>query len=126
MSLWSNGRAKGKKLSIVLDEANGNYLRFYAARLLNIALPKKVHPIMKKKSKEVHEVQLPECYLLPDEQVFEDFLFEKKGFRFKPIKRDGNCLFSAVADQVYGDPNLVYGGRETVLRRIYTRHYQFH
>ena len=30
----------------------------------------------------------------------------------KPIQRDGNCLFRAVADQVYGDPNLHLTVRE--------------
>ena len=64
---------------------------------------------MKNKSKEQNEeneAKLAEPYLLPNEQIFEDFLFQRKGYRFKPIKRDGNCLFGAVADQVYGDPKL--------------------
>ena len=43
---------------------------------------------------------------MPEELKFEKFLFERKGFRINPIKRDGNCLFGAVADQIYGDPAL--------------------
>ena len=67
---------------------------------------------MQKKSKEEYEEKLTEPYLLPNEQIFEDFLFKRKGYQFKPIKRDGNCLFRAVADQVYGDPNLHLTVRE--------------
>ena len=44
--------------------------------------------------------------MLPDELIFDKFIFERKGYRINPIERDGNCLFGAVADQVYCDPNL--------------------
>ena len=38
--------------------------------------------------------------------VFDKFIFERKGYRINPIERDGNCLFRALGDQVYCDPNL--------------------
>ena len=70
-------------------------------------LPKKKHPVKNKKSKqEDKEEELPKRYLLPDELIFDKFIFERKGYRINPIERDGNCLFGAVADQVYCDPNL--------------------
>ena len=70
-------------------------------------LSEKKHPVKKKKCKKHEEDEkLPERYLLPDELQFEKFLFERKGYRINPIKRDGNCLFGAIADQVYNDPNL--------------------
>ena len=43
---------------------------------------------------------------MPDELLFEKLLSEQKGYRINPIKRDGNCLFRAVADQVYDGPSL--------------------
>ena len=46
---------------------------------------------------------LPERFLKPDELIFEKFLFDRKGYRIDPIKRDGNCLFRAVAGAVFGD-----------------------
>ena len=60
----------------------------------------------KKKSKKEKEDDLPERYLLPDERKFDEYIYKKKKYRIIPIKRDGNCLFRAVADQVYCDPNL--------------------
>ena len=70
-------------------------------------LSKKKCPVKKKKCKKQREDEiLPDRYLLPDELQFEKFLFERKGFRINPIKRDGNCLFASIADQVYGDPDL--------------------
>ena len=84
-----------------------------ASRKAKRQLPKKKRPVKKKKSKkEDEEGKLTERYLLPDELLFENFLFQRKGYRFNPIKRDGNCLFRAVADQVYGDPNLHLTVRE--------------
>ena len=70
-------------------------------------LSKKKHPVKKKKRKKQQEEQkLPDRYLMPDELQFEKFLFERKGYRINPIKRDGNCLFASIADQIYGDPGL--------------------
>ena len=46
---------------------------------------------------------LPERFLYPDELIFEKILFDQKGYRIDPIRRDGNCLFRAVAGAVYGD-----------------------
>ena len=57
----------------------------------------------KKSNKKVEEEKLLERYLMPDELLFEKFLLQRKGYRIEPIKRDGNCLFRAVADQVLGD-----------------------
>ena len=49
---------------------------------------------------------LPERFLYPDELIFEKFLFDRKGYRIDPIKRDGNCLFRAIAGDVYGNTDL--------------------
>ena len=69
-------------------------------------LPKKILPNNKKKLKKKEEEEmLPERYLFPDELEFDKFIFERKGYRINPIERDGNCLFRAVADQVYCDHN---------------------
>ncbi|CAL9121171.1 unnamed protein product [Musa acuminata var. zebrina] len=38
------------------------------------------------------------------ERLFETDLRRAKGFEVKKMLEDGNCLFRAVADQVYGDP----------------------
>ena len=70
-------------------------------------LPKKKLPANKKKSKKKEvEEKLTERYLLPDELIFGKLIFERKGYRINPIERDGNCLFRAVAEQVYCDANL--------------------
>ena len=49
---------------------------------------------------------LPERFLYPDDLIFEKYLFQHKGYRFDPIKRDGNCLFRAVAGAVVGNTEL--------------------
>ena len=70
-------------------------------------LSNKELPVNKKKSKKKEEEEkLPERYLRADELIFGKLLFERKGYRLNPIKRDGNCLFRAVAEQVYCNPNL--------------------
>ena len=70
-------------------------------------LPKETLPDNKKKSKKKEEEEmLPERFLYPDELIFEKFLFDRKGYRIDPIKRDGNCLFRAIAGAVYGDTDL--------------------
>ena len=70
-------------------------------------LSNKELPVIKKKSKKKEEEEkLPERYLRADELIFGKLLFERKGYRMNPVKRDGNCLFRAVAEQVYCDPNL--------------------
>ena len=60
----------------------------------------------KKSKKKEEEEQLPERYLRADELIFGKFLFERKGYRLNPIKRDSNSLCRAVAEQVYCDPKL--------------------
>ena len=70
-------------------------------------LPKKKLPDNKKKSKKKEEEEkLPERYVLPDELIFGKLIFERKGYRINPMERDGNCLFRAVAEQVYCDAKL--------------------
>ena len=70
-------------------------------------LSEKKHPVKKKKSKKNEEDEkLPERYLLPDELQFEKILFKRKGYRNNPTIRNGNCLFSAVADQVCNDQSF--------------------
>ena len=65
------------------------------------------HPVKKKKCKKNEEDEkLPDRYLLPDELQFEKLLFKRKGYRIDPIKRDGNCLFRAVAGAFLGDTEL--------------------
>ena len=49
---------------------------------------------------------LPQRFLYPDELIFEKVLFDRKGYRIDPIKRDGNCLFRAVAGALWGDTEL--------------------
>ena len=67
-------------------------------------LSEKKHPVKKKKCKKNEEDEkLPERFLLPDELKFENILFKRKKYRLNPTLRDGNCLFSAVADQVCND-----------------------
>ena len=67
--------------------------------------PKKIIFSNKKKSKgKKKKVDLlPERFLYPDELIFEKFLLDRKGYRIDPIKRDGNCLFRAVAACVHHD-----------------------
>ncbi|KAG8064434.1 hypothetical protein GUJ93_ZPchr0004g39025 [Zizania palustris] len=43
-------------------------------------------------------------YDLERERMFEHDLRRVRGFEIKKMAEDGNCLFRAVADQVYGDP----------------------
>ena len=70
-------------------------------------LCEKNHPVKKKKCKKNEEDEkLPERYLLPDELLFEKLLLKPKGYRIDPIKRDGNCLFRAVAGAFLGDTAL--------------------
>ena len=70
-------------------------------------LSKKKYPVKKKKCKKNEEDEkLPERYLLPDELLFEKLVLKPKGYRIDPIKRDGNCLFRAVAGAVLGDTEL--------------------
>ena len=49
---------------------------------------------------------LPQRFLYPDDLIFEKVLFDRKGYRIDPIKRDGNCLFRAVAGALWGDTEL--------------------
>ena len=52
---------------------------------------------------KLKEEMLPERFLYPDELILEKIIFDHKGYRIDPIRRDGNCLFRAVAGAVYGD-----------------------
>ena len=54
---------------------------------------------------EVEEM-LPERFFYPEELLFEKKLFEAKGYRIDPIKRDGNCLFRAVAGAIHANTEL--------------------
>ena len=67
---------------------------------------KKLPNKKKKSNNEEKEDILSERFLFPDELEFDKFLFERKGFRINPMERDGNCLFRAVADQVYCNLNV--------------------
>ena len=70
-------------------------------------LSKERYPAKKKKfKKDEEDEKLPERYLLPNELLFEKLLSERKGYPINPIKRDGNCLFRAIADQVFDNPSL--------------------
>ena len=91
-------KKKSDKLSVVEKSASQKPKR---------KLSKKKDPVKKKKCKKQREDEkLPDRYLMPHELQFDKFLFERKGYRINPIKRDGNCLFGAVADQIYSDPAL--------------------
>ncbi|MCP3925193.1 MAG: hypothetical protein GY714_21675, partial [Desulfobacterales bacterium] len=103
---------KRRKLS---DEKKSQSLEKSASQKPKRKLPNKKLSAKKKKSKMEKqgeknsnkgnkEKKLVQRYLLPDELLFEKFLIERTGYRINPIKRDGNCLFRAVADQVFGDP----------------------
>ena len=41
-----------------------------------------------------------------DECELEKILSQEKGFRIKRMEEDGNCLFRAIADQIYGDSGM--------------------
>jgi hypothetical protein len=41
-----------------------------------------------------------------DEDELEQILCKEKGFRVNRMLEDGNCLFRAIADQIYGDPEM--------------------
>ena len=70
-------------------------------------LSEKKHPVKKKKCRKNEEDEkVHERYLLPDELQFENILFKRKGYRINPTIRDGNSLFSAVADQVCNDQSF--------------------
>ena len=101
-------KKSSRKITKVLKKNQSNPLsEKTASKKSKRKLSKKKHPGNKKKCKKKHEDEtLPDRYLLPDELQFEKFLFESKGYRINPIKRDGNCLFGAVADQVHLDPSL--------------------
>ena len=98
---------KSRKLSDDKKSESLNHDQKAASVKAKQKVPNKKHPVKKNKSKqEQKEEKLPKQYLLPDELIFDKFIFERKGYRIIPIERDGNCLFGAVADQVFCDPNL--------------------
>ena len=41
-----------------------------------------------------------------DEDKLEQILNKEKGFRINRMQEDGNCLFRAISDQIYGDPGM--------------------
>ncbi|RZS12029.1 hypothetical protein BHM03_00043420 [Ensete ventricosum] len=49
------------------------------------------------------------------ERLFELEIRRTKGFEVKKMLEDGNCLFRAVADQVYGDPEAYDLARQMCL-----------
>lgn len=62
------------------------------------------------------------------EHWFEATLKEKKGFTVKKMREDGACLFRAVADQVFGDPEMHSDVRKTCIDYMaknvdYFKHY---
>ena len=67
---------------------------------------KKIPHKNKKSKKKEEEEKMPERFLWPDELKFDKFLFDRLGLRIDPIRRDGNCLFRAVAGILYGDTDL--------------------
>lgn len=42
---------------------------------------------------------------LTEQELFE-LLHRTKGFKVKNMEPDGNCLFHAISDQIYGDPGM--------------------
>jgi len=42
---------------------------------------------------------------LTEQELFE-LLHRTKGFKVKNMEQDGNCLFRAISDQIYGDPGM--------------------
>ncbi|KAL8154122.1 hypothetical protein V2J09_011882 [Rumex salicifolius] len=55
---------------------------------------------------EQNPVYGPSCNDIERERQFELDIRRSKGLEVKRMLEDGNCLFRAVADQVYGDPEL--------------------
>eukprot|EP01097_Dermamoeba_algensis_P009950 TRINITY_DN7172_c0_g1_i1.p1 TRINITY_DN7172_c0_g1~~TRINITY_DN7172_c0_g1_i1.p1 ORF type:complete len:450 (+),score=112.76 TRINITY_DN7172_c0_g1_i1:116-1465(+) len=49
------------------------------------------------------------------ENAFQDRLLCERGFAVKKMPNDGNCLFAAIADQVYGEPDLHMQLREACM-----------
>ena len=95
---------KSRKLS---DDKKSQSLQKPATRKPKRKLSsKKISAQKKKPKKKEKEEELPERFLYPDELEFDQYIYKKKKYRINPIKRDGNCLFRAVADQVYSDPSL--------------------
>ena len=46
------------------------------------------------------------CERSRDETELENILKKERGFRIKRMEEDGNCLFRAIADQIYGDSGM--------------------
>ena len=98
---------KSRKLSVSKKSESVNLGQKTGSVKAKRKLPKKKLPRKKKKAKNKEEEQMfPERFLYPEELLFEKFLFHRKGYRIEPIKRDGNCLFRAVAGAIYGNPDL--------------------
>ena len=49
---------------------------------------------------------LPERFLYPNSLIFENYIFDRKGYSIDPIKRDSNWLCRQVAGALSGDTEL--------------------
>ena len=98
---------KRRKLSDDKKSESLNLVKNSGSEKAKRKIPKKkLHSKKKNSKKEEKEEKLPKRYMYPDELLFDKLIFERKGYRINPIERDGNCLFRAVADQVYCNHNL--------------------
>ena len=97
-----------------------NHLEKLSSQKSKLKLSKKKHALEKMKTKmEEKEEKLPERFMWPNELYFDKLIFERKGYRINPMQRDGNCLFRAVADQVYCDHKL-----HSSVRKLCANHMQ--
>ena len=67
---------------------------------------KKVCVQQKKKQKPVVQQKKKKKKVININPVFQQAMKNQHGFEIREIADDGNCLFRAIADQVYGDQEL--------------------
>ena len=60
-----------------------------------------------------------------DENELEEILNKEKGFRIKRMEEDGNCLFRAISDQIYGDPGMHQEVRKLCMDYLWTEREHF-